>query len=255
MNDNFNATFKDHFSDLSDDYARYRPIYGDAVFDWLASQSPATTVCWDCATGSGQAAVSLARHFDKVIATDASEEQVRNAINAERVEYRVARAEESALDDASSDLVTVAQALHWFDINAFFIEVERVLVPGGLLAILSYSLFQTDSAIDEVIDHLYRDILDQDWPPERRLIEQGYADITLPFPELETPSFSMFAQWDLSQLTGYLNTWSAVKRYTNRTGQSPVGMISESLQSAWGDPANKHRIEWPMTVRVARKPA
>mgnify|MGYP001820677035 FL=1 len=250
-----NDAFKDYFSDQSNAYAHYRPRYADKLFDWLANQVPAHDLCWDCATGSGQAAMSLAHHFEKVVATDASEQQISNAIRAERIDYRVATAEDSGLDAESCDLVSVAQALHWFDIDAFFTEVDRILKPGGMLAVMSYGLFRIAPDIDDLILTLYRDILKDDWPQERKLVEQGYADIEMPYSELSVPQFYMHADWNYAQLTGYLNTWSAVKRHTRVNGVSPLQQIDKTLCSAWGDPTSMHRIEWPMTVRVARKPA
>lgn len=247
--------FKDHFSTRSDTYACYRPTYPDALFDWLARHTPTAAGCWDCATGSGQAAVSLSRYFDRVVATDASAEQINNAIHSEAIEYRVASAEHSGLDRASIGLIVVAQALHWFDIGAFFKEVDRVLKPQGVLAILSYNLLNVDAAIDEVILDLYHSILHNYWPPERLLIEQGYTGIMLPYPLLDTPNFTMEADWNLEQLMGYLNTWSAVKRYASAVGGTPLKPVEDALQLVWGDPSCKKRIRWPLTVHVAVKPS
>lgn len=246
--------FKDHFSEHSNAYAHYRPRYPAALFAWLAGQTPATTRCWDCATGSGQAAVALAHHFDQVIATDASAAQIKSTMGSDVISYAVAAAENSGLAAASIDLITVAQALHWFDIRAFFREADRVLKEGGLLAILAYNLLRIDVHVDAAILELYRSILNGYWPAERRLIEQGYAGIELPFPQIHSPKFTMEADWDLQQLSGYLNTWSAVKRYKAATGESAIQRIEKSLQSAWGDPSHKKRIQWPLTVRVAVKP-
>ena len=113
-------SWKDHFSHASDDYRRWRPGYPDELFAWLAAMAPSRAVAWDCATGSGQAAGGLAAHFARVVATDASAAQVAEAEAFGRVEYRVAPAEDSGLPDASVDLVTVAQALHWFEFERFF---------------------------------------------------------------------------------------------------------------------------------------
>lgn len=247
--------FKDHFSNQSDAYASYRPNYPGALFDWLAGHAPGTESCWDCATGSGQAAIPLSRRFDQVIATDASTAQIKSAIHSKVIDYRVATAENSGLSPASVGLVVVAQALHWLDLQAFFKEADRVLKPRGLLAILSYNLLNVDAAVDKVIFELYHKILNEYWPPERLLVEQGYADIMLPYPLLNTPNFAMDAYWSLNQLMGYLNTWSALKRYTSTVGVTPLNRVEDALQSAWGDPLGKKRIEWPLTVRVAVKPS
>jgi len=246
--------FKDHFSTRSDAYAQYRPVYPDALFRWLAGRAPSTDRCWDCATGSGQAALSLAQYFDDVIATDASAEQISNSVGQENIDYRVATAVYSGIEDKSVDLITVAQALHWFDIPAFFREADRVLKPQGLLAIISYNLLTVDDAVDAAIFELYRNILDDYWPPERRLIEEGYASIELPYPEFEVPDFSMQAEWNLEKITGYLSTWSAVKRYSNATGQSPLSLIEKALRSTWGKPFTLRKVVWPLTLRCSTKP-
>ncbi|MCP4377042.1 MAG: class I SAM-dependent methyltransferase, partial [bacterium] len=205
--------FKDHFSDQSGDYLRYRPSYPGALFAFLAEIPPMQHRAWDCATGSGQAAHGLSTHFERVIATDASAAQIDSAVPAANVHYRVAPAEASGLPDRSVDLVTVAQALHWLDLERFYGEVRRVLKPGGLLAVWSYNLLRTDPAIDAEVDAFYSHTVGPYWPPERRLVESGYRDLPFPFPELDTPPFAMTARWRLEQLLGYLGTWSATKRY------------------------------------------
>lgn len=248
------SEFKDHFSGHSNEYGHYRPVYPSALFDWLARNSPSAHRCWDCATGTGQAAQDLARHFSHVIATDASAEQISSAVGAGRIDYRVAHAEKSGIDERSVDLITVAQALHWFDIPAFFKEADRVLKPQGLLAIISYNLLTVDAEINAVILQLYHDILGDYWPPERRLIEESYANIKLPYTELDAPVFHMQANWNLAQLMGYLNTWSAVKHYTQVTGESSLKLVEGELRSAWGDPLSVMHIQWPLNIRVAIKP-
>lgn len=243
--------FKDHFSGNATDYAHYRPGYPSALFDYLASRAPSPTVAWDCATGSGQAAHELAKRFQRVIASDASQAQINAALACPGVEYRVAAAEQSGIDSASIDLVTVAQALHWFDLEAFYREVTRVLRPNGLLAVWSYNLLRIDPPVDRLIDHLYHEILGDDWPPERRLVEQGYADLGFPFrTPAVTPSFSMRTNWTLEQLVGYLRTWSAVKRHIQKTGQDPLQPGMTELQAAWGDNGQRRQVSWPLSLRL-----
>src|ERR1043165_5287441 len=127
------TAFKDHFSTQSQDYARYRPDYPPSLFQWLASLTSAHALAWDVGTGSGQAALALADHYRRVVATDAAEAQLRHAVAHERVTYKGMPAENTDLGNASVDLVTVAQALHWFDFDRFYREVQRVLRPGGLI--------------------------------------------------------------------------------------------------------------------------
>lgn len=244
--------FQTHFSALADTYARFRPGYPDALFEFLAELPPARTLVWDCATGSGQAATGLANHFDAVIATDASPEQIAAARSAPGVTYRVAPAEQSGLEDGSVDLVTVAQALHWFDLDAFYREVRRVLKPGGVLAVWSYNLLTVDGAVDAVIDRLYRDVLDPYWPPERIHVEQGYRDLPFPFPAVDAPDFAMETRWDLTQVLGYLNSWSATRRCNEATGRDVVGEIRPAMTEAWGAPQAEHMVRWPLVLRIGR---
>lgn len=242
--------FKDHFSGASHDYQRNRPTYPAALFEFLAAHAPAHHCAWDCATGTGQAAHLLARHFERVIATDASATQIASAQRDPRIDFRVATAEASGIERTSVDLLTVAQALHWFDIAAFFAEARRVLKPRGIIAIWSYNLLTIEPAIDAVINHLYGPVLDDYWPAERKLVESDYRDIEFPFTPIATPAFSMESQWTLDQLLGYLRTWSAVRRYQSERGTDPVVATGEALLPLWGERESLRTIHWPMPVRV-----
>jgi SAM-dependent methyltransferase len=244
------SDFKDHFSGASSDYQRNRPTYPDTLFEFLAAQAPGRSCAWDCATGTGQAAQMLARYFDWVIATDGSATQIANAVRAPHIDYRVATAEASAIEAASVELVTVAQALHWFDIPSFFREARRALKPHGIIAIWSYNLLTIEPAIDAVINHLYGPLLDDYWPPERRLVESDYRDIEFPFRQIATPAFAMESRWTLDQLLGYLRTWSAVRRYQSERGSDPVVATGEALLPLWGERESVKTIRWPMPVRV-----
>ena len=246
--------FKDHFSAHAQDYGQYRPDYPEEMFSYLSSLTSAHQVAWDCATGNGQAAGTLAEHFHQVIATDASAEQVGQATPIKDVEFRCATAENSSLENNSVDLITVAQALHWFDMPAFACEVERVLVDGGVLAVWTYGLMNIQNDIDELILRLYRDVVGPYWPFERTMVENGYADIVFPFTELETPAFEMGLQWDLGQVMGYLNTWSAVKAYEKDKGENPLQALLAELSELWGDSSRQYSVTWPLKLRVWRKP-
>lgn len=242
--------FKDHFSGASSDYQRNRPTYPSELFAFLAEQVSGHDCAWDCATGTGQAAQLLARHFIRVIATDASATQIARAVNDPRIDYRVASAEASGLANASIDLLTVAQALHWFDIPAFFREARRVLKLRGIIAVWSYNLLIIEPAIDEVINHLYGPVLDPWWPPERKLVESDYRDIDFPFKRIDTPVFALETRWTLDQLLGYLRTWSAVRRYQNERGSDPVIATGAALLPLWGERDTVRTIRWPMPLRV-----
>jgi len=249
--------FVDRFAPMAADYADYRPLYPKDLFDWLARLTPGRTLAWDCATGTGQAAVDLAALFERVVATDASAAQVGQATLHPRIEYRVARAESSGLNEHSADIVTVAQALHWFDRDRFFAEVRRVLKPGGLLAVWTYGApHSNDAGINVLLSRFQDEIVGSCWPPERALVDSGYRSIELPFPPLTAlPSFAMSAAWTLPELLGYFGTWTATRLYQEQFGQDPRELIHAALLAAWGSPDTACAITWPLTVRVARKPA
>lgn len=245
--------FKDHFSAQAADYARFRPTYPAALFDWLRARAPGGGLAWDAATGSGQAAVALASRFDRVIATDPSEAQLRGAERLANIEYRVERAEASSLADQSADLITIAQALHWLDHPTFFAECQRVLRPGGLFAAWCYGSFTTDPEIEAITGHFYRDVVGPYWPPERAWIERGYAGIALPLSPVEAPAFSLQVRWDLDELVGYLGTWSAVARYREARGEDPLPAVRERLAEVWGPPQGARLVTWPMATLVGRR--
>ncbi|MCP4125641.1 MAG: class I SAM-dependent methyltransferase [Gammaproteobacteria bacterium] len=242
--------FKDYFSTQAVDYSRFRPGYPRELFAYLGSIAPTTGLAWDCATGSGQAAVALAENFDSVIATDASQRQIGSAERHPSVVYRVAPAEESGLPANSVDLITVAQALHWFDIPGFMREAQRVLVPRGVLVVWTYNLFRVSPAVDEVVDELYWNTLKGFWSDERKLVEEGYAGLGMPFDELELPRFSMSARWSLQHLLGYLSTWSAVQSYRDKRGENPLAALGTTLAQAWGKEGLQREISWPLSVKA-----
>jgi len=244
--------FKDHFSANPAGYADYRPRYPQALFDWLAGQCAGHDTAWDCATGSGQAAVALAGHFRRVIATDASAAQIGHAQAHAGVEYRVAPAEASGLADAGIDLVSVAQAAHWFDLDAFHAEARRVLKPGGLVALWGYEKLRLEPALAQVVGHFYHDTLDDFWPPERALVEAGYRTLAFPFTEIAAPAFAMTTDWTLDQLLGYFGTWSAVKNYRHARGSDPLPALRAELETLWGSPDRPKNIQWPLFLRVGR---
>ncbi len=244
--------FKDHFSGHAGQYQRYRPRYPRPLFDYLAARAPDRTLAWDCATGNGQAAAQLGRLFNRVVATDASARQIEQASGPDNVEFRTAPAAVSALDSASVDLITVAQALHWFDFEAFYTEARRVLKPGGILAAWCYGLFSSVPEVDAVVRHLYRDVVGSYWPPERHWIDEGYQGIPFPFPELSAPQFAMRLEWTLEDLSGYLDTWSASRRYHQATGNNAVATVAAELQRAWPRNSTTMPVTWVLRLRVGR---
>jgi hypothetical protein len=240
--------FKDHFSGHAGDYTRYRPAYPEGLFRTLAALTAEHACVWDCATGNGQAALGLAPWYAWVEATDASAQQIAAAAPHPKVRYSVAPAEASGLADASADLITVAQALHWFDFERFYAEARRMAKPHAVLAAWSYELCQITPAVDRVIGHLYADMLEGYWPPERRHVEAGYRDIPFPFTGISLPAFRMQAQWTLEHYQGYIRTWSAVRAYIRKQGRDPVEEIAADLAKAWGDAATSREIVWPLNI-------
>ncbi len=254
MTDDRSPTFfADHFSAHACDYARYRPDYPASLFDYLAAAAAARRLAWDCATGNGQAALALAARFERVVATDASEEQIREAIRDPRIEYRVAPAESAGLPDGCADLIAVAQALHWFDRPRFWKEATRVLAPDGVIAVWAYDLLEVSPAVDLAVRRLAREILRAWWPRERRIVDRGYGAIEFPFPgELSAPKFVMEKEWALADLLGYLRTWSAVRRYLASHDHDPVALVEPELSDAWGPPERRRRATWTLDLRVGR---
>jgi SAM-dependent methyltransferase len=244
--------FKDHFSKQAADYAKFRPGYPQELFVYLGKIALGRQLAWDCGTGNGQAAVALASVFNRVIATDASEKQISNAQPHERVEYRVAPAENSGIQSGTIDLIMVAQALHWFDLDGFYAEAWRVLKPDSVLAASVYNLLHIEPAIDDVVNRYYYEVVGSFWPPERKLVEQ-FADLPFPFEEIGPPKFEVTAWWNLDRLIGYLRTWSSTQRFMAARGSDPVEQIIDELLALWGPAKQTREVIWPLTLRVGVK--
>lgn len=244
----------DHFSPQAADYASFRPSYPPAFVAHLASLAPARDLAWDVGTGSGQAAILLAGHFAHVHATDASARQLQHATSHPRVTYAQAPAESSGLEPASVDLVTIAQALHWFEPAAFHAEVARVLKPRGVVAAWSYGMVVVDPEVDAVVDWFYRERVGRYWPAERVHIETGYAQLAFPYEELPIGSWRIEARLTRMQLTGYIGTWSALRHARDAEPTDPLLEFIVRLDEVW--PGDERRdAHWPMIARVGRLPA
>jgi SAM-dependent methyltransferase len=246
------VSFKDHFSGHASTYASFRPGYPPELLDFVASLPRRHGLAWDCATGNGQAALGLAERFARVIATDASAQQLTLAMPHPNVEYRQALAEESGLASGSVDLVTVATAVHWFDFDRFYAEVERVLAPGGALAVWAYNLARVSPEVDVLIDRLAREIVGPYWPPERRWVDEEYRTLPFPFAEVAVPPLWIEEQWAFDRFAPYFRTWSATARYREATGRDPVADLLPELERAWGDPAQVRTVRWPVMMRAGR---
>jgi len=245
------GSFKNYFGPRAEQYFAFRPRYPAELPDYLATVAGGTALAWDCGTGNGQAAVGLAERFTRVVATDPSADMIAHAIPHARVTYCVAQYQ-SGLPDHSANLVTVAQALHWFNLDEFLPEARRVLARNGVLAAWCYSLCRIEPGLDEVIDGYYTGTLGSFWPPERRHTDDGYRSFVLPLDELAPPRFEMSQSWTMSEFVRYVRTWSGTSRCIEARGEAPVLAFEESLRQRWGDPMEGRQIRWPIHCRIGR---
>ncbi|KTD20065.1 ubiquinone/menaquinone biosynthesis methyltransferase [Legionella lansingensis] len=244
--------YVDHFNQDSAQYLLFRPTYPDDLYRYLTKLIENGCV-WDCATGNGQAALALANYFSTVIATDINPQPLKFAANHPNIQYICCPAENTPLQDNSMDLITVAQALHWFNFELFYQEVRRVAKPSAYMAAWCYTLGKFHLPIDEVIGELYYRILgNKYWPKERHYVDDAYTTIPFPFTREPTPSFFIEKDMNLNQLVGYLKTWSAVKEYQLHNQEDPIQLIINKLQDSWGEPNLKHTINWPLHLLVGK---
>lgn len=239
---------KDNFSKQAMQYAKFRPTYPREMIEYVMDFSPRYEHALDIATGNGQLAAELAKKFEHVYATDMSDEQLQHAVKAKNIIYRKESAERTSFDAGQFDLITVAQAAHWFDFKKFNPEIYRILKPDGVLAILGYGLFSTNPDSDRIIRNFYKNTIGAYWDPERRYLDEDYT--TLPFPYDELPAREFFGewQWSFEQLTGYLETWSAVQHYKDKNGSNPVDIIRDELKASWKD--NDQKVTFPFLMRL-----
>ncbi|RYY73106.1 MAG: class I SAM-dependent methyltransferase [Gammaproteobacteria bacterium] len=243
--------FKDYFSTKSDSYAHYRPTYPHVLAEQLATLCKEKNIALDCGCGSGQFSLLLANYFEKIMATDASSNQIESATPHPKITYKVAPAEEVPLPNNSVDIITVAQAAHWLDLEKFYAEAKRVLKPKGIIALITYqNSILNDQKSNHLIENFYGKTLDHYWPPERRLVESGYKTLPFPFPEIEFTAPAMIAEWDFHQLYGYFTTWSAFKSFEAAGGAGEIEKFKMELAAAWGDLETTKTITWPLALRV-----
>ncbi|NUY81171.1 class I SAM-dependent methyltransferase [Flavobacterium sp. MAH-1] len=241
---------KDNFSAQATKYAQNRPQYPQALIDYIASFAQERGKALDLATGNGQVAHKLASKFETVFATDISQKQLDQAEKASNIIYKLERAEQTSFEDNTFDLITVAQAVHWFDFTVFYKEIYRILKPEGVFAILGYGLFSTNERADAIISHFYRDIIGPYWDAERRYVEENYQTIPFPFKEIETITWTNDFEWTTGQLLGYLESWSATQHYKSKTGINPVDLVRGELSLVWE--ASDKKVHFPLLLRVGR---
>jgi ubiquinone/menaquinone biosynthesis C-methylase UbiE len=243
---------KDLFSNQASLYAQYRPGYPGGLYEHMLQYVNNRQQAWDCATGNGQAAVELARYFDKVMATDISEKQLQQAQPHEKITYSVSTAEQTLFPDNSFDCITVAQAYHWFQFEAFGKEVQRVAKPGAVVAIWGYSLVVCEEeALNTLINSFYRDTVGPYWDKERRYIDDHYTTVPFPYEPLPSKEFQINAQWNRQQLIGYFNTWSSVQHFIKAHQYNPVDELAAAIEQLW--PGDDHKnFYFPLFLKLGR---
>lgn len=242
---------KDNFSSASDKYAQYRPVYPQELFEFINSNVIEKEAAWDCGTGNGQVAFELAKTFTTVFATDISQSQIDNATQSHNIQYSLQAAEKTNFENDQFDLIVVAQAIHWFDFEKFYSEVQRTAKHHALLVVVGYGRIEINNAIDTLITDFYQNIIGPFWDKERRFIDEAYQTIPFPFDEIQTPDFAITLTWPLEHLIGYLNTWSAVKHFIKQNNYNPVNQLQKVLEQYWGDEEFKS-IRFPLFLRVGR---
>lgn len=234
-------------------YARHRPDYPPELAATLAQLVAQPRVALDVGCGNGQLTVQLAQHVDQVIGIDPSQDQIDHAESRANIRYLCAPAEQLPLPDQSVDLITAAQAAHWFDMPAFCAEVQRVARPGAVVALITYGVLHVDDPeIDRIVQGFYTRVIGPYWPAERRHVENGYRELYFPFRELEVPAMAIRRRWDLQELVGYVGTWSAVKAAERVLGSSAMLEFGQRLEQVWGHADVKRGITWPLAVRAGR---
>lgn len=246
-------TFKDYFSGHAADYAKFRPRYPDSIFRFISELAPAHTLAWDCGTGNGQAAVTLSKYFNKVIATDASQAQIDQALKCDAITYRVASAESSGIESSCLDAIVSANALHWFDLEKFFEEAHRTMRNGGVIAVWAYGRATAAAELDVVVESFNQSVLKNLWAPETHHITQKYQGFRFPFKEVEPPKFDMSMDWTFAEFAGYLSTWSAMQSLVKREGTKQVEQFFVELEKVWGDPMKIRTVKTPLFMRIGTK--
>ncbi|WP_256006861.1 class I SAM-dependent methyltransferase [Pedobacter deserti] len=242
---------KDNFSLGSDKYAKYRPTYPPELFDYLGSKASQRKSAWDCGAGNGQIAIQLSAMFNTVYATDISQSQIDNAQRSENIIYSLQPAEKTMFQNNMFDLIIVGQAIHWFDFEQFYSEVQRTATRNAWICVVGYGRLEISKLIDQIIDDFYHHVLGHYWDKERKFIDDNYQTIPFPFEEVETPEFVNIQVWTLEHLIGYLNTWSAVKHYIKANHVNPVDRLQMDIKKHWKTGETK-TIRFPLLLRLGK---
>lgn len=241
---------KDNFSKQAVGYSKFRPQYPDEMIEYIISFVNNKSTALDVATGNGQVAHKLSTYFKKVFATDISQKQLDNAIQADNIIYSKESAEKTSFEDQKFDLIVVAQAVHWFDFESFYKEIYRVLKPEGIFAIMGYGLFSTNTDSDKILRHFYYDIVGSYWDAERKYLDENYETIPFPFEEIPTEKFENQFSWTFEALIGYLQTWSSVQHYISKNKKNPIDLIYDDLKKSWQK--NDHQVTFPLLLRIGK---
>jgi len=245
-------SFKDHFSGHAKEYSKFRPKYPDELFKFLSGAAKEHETAWDCATGNGQAALGLAPYFRRVIATDASASQIEHAVPNKKVTYKVAAAENSDLETGSVDLLTVATAIHWIDLEKFYPEVRRVLKPGGVIAVWLYTDNNINEEIDKVSSYFAHEFVEPYWPLENKKVWTFEESVVFPFERIETPGFKIELKWSLKDYLSFLYTWSSTQAFIKQTGKDPIELVYEKFKKAWVDENTRRTVTWKLKIKAGR---
>ena len=248
---NNNSYFmKDNFSVQAKAYAQFRPYYPQDMISYIISFVSNKEYALDVATGNGQVAAAIAPYFDKVYGTDISPKQLQNATPGPNLIYKECTAENTDFQNEQFDLITVAQAIHWFKFDEFYAEVRRILRPEGLFAVMGYGLFSTNPETDKILNNFYSNIVGPYWDAERKYLDHNYTTIPFPFKEVEAKNFTNNFTWTFEQLTGYLETWSATQHYIKQNGSNPIDIIHDELKQSWE--ANNKEVTFPLLLRLGK---
>jgi len=241
---------KDNFSKQAVDYSKFRPQYPDEMIEYIISFVKTKSIALDVATGNGQVAHKLSNYFKKVFATDISQKQLDNAIKSDTIIYSKESAEKTSFENQQFDLITAAQAIHWFDFELFYKEIYRILKPDGIFAVMGYGLFSTNPDSDKILKHFYYDIVGSYWDAERKYLDENYETIPFPLEEISTNKFENQFIWTFDELIGYLETWSSVQHYISKNNKNPITLIYNDLKVSWQN--NDHKVTFPLLLRIGK---